>query len=166
MVELLTVLAVMAILLGIAAPSFGELIQSQKASSTVNDFLSSIQLARSEAIRRGVRVDLVPSGENWSAGWTVFVDEDNDQKPGPGEQVIFTHPSAPPDMVITSVLTDQSPLYLAYAATGRTRTNHAGGQQPQFGSFTFELGKQKRKIVLNALGRPRVCTPKAGEDNC
>ena len=166
LVEMMTVLAVAAILLGLAIPSFVELIQNQKASATVNDFLSAIQLTRSEAIRRGVRVDLVPAGDTWATGWTIFIDEDGDQKVGAGEQVIYTHAPAPSGMSIISVMTDQSPLYLAYTGTGRSRTNLAGGQQPQYGSFTFELGNQRRKIVLNALGRPRVCSLKAGESNC
>jgi len=166
LIELLTVLAVAAVLLGIAAPSFGELIQNQKLNTAANDFLSAIQLTRSEAIRRGARVDLVPAGANWSAGWTVYIDENGDQQVNAGEQIIFTHAMVPAGMSVSSALTDQSPLYLAYTGTGRTRTNLAGGQQPQFGSFTFVLGNQKRKIILNALGRPRVCTPKAGDASC
>lgn len=166
MVELMTVLAVAAILLGLAIPSFAELIQNQKASATVNDFLSAIQLTRSEAIRRGVRVDLVPVSDTWATGWTIFIDEDGDQKAGAGEQIIYTHAPVPPGMSVSSALTDQSPLYLAYTGTGRSRTNLADGQQPQYGSFTFELGNQRRKIVLNALGRPRVCSLKPGEASC
>lgn len=166
LVELMTALAVAAFLLGLAIPSFAELIQNQKASATVNDFLSAIQLTRSEAIRRGMRVDLVPVGDNWATGWTIFMDEDGDQKVGAGEQIIYTHAPVPTGMSVSSAMTDQSPLYLAYTGTGRSRTNLAGGQQLQFGSFTFELGNQRRKIYLNALGRPRVCSLKPGEASC
>ena len=53
LLELMVVLAIVAILTMLAAPSFTRLIQSITMSSTVNTFLADMRYARSESIRRG-----------------------------------------------------------------------------------------------------------------
>lgn len=166
LIELMIVVLIAAVLAGMAAPAFGRLIESQRLTGTVNDFLASIQLARSEAIKRGRRVDLVPAGTAWTDGWAVLIDENDNQSIDPGETIVHRHEPAAPGMSITSKLSDNATLYIAYNGTGRTRTNAAGGQQFQSGSISFELGEQRRKIVLNALGRPRSCKLKPGEASC
>lgn len=166
LVELMVVILIAAVLAGMAVPAFGRLIDSQRLTSTANDFLASIQLTRSEAIKRGRRVDLVPAGPNWSDGWIVLVDENGNQSFDAGETIIHRREPASSGISITSKLTDNANPYIAYNGTGRTRTNAAGGQQFQSGSIAFELGGEKRRIVLNALGRPRVCKPKPGESSC
>lgn len=166
LVELMTVIAISAILLGIGMPSFSLLMENQRMTSTANEFFAAINLTRSEAIRRGTRVDLVPvDGSNWNNGWVVFVDEDADQAVDDGETVIFTYDAAPTGITITSSLTDRSPLYLAYAASGRTRTN-SSGSRVQYGNFRFESTNQSRKIIINYLGRPRVCNPATDKSTC
>lgn len=166
LIEMMIVVLIAAVLAGMAVPAFGRLIESQRLTGTVNDFLASIQLARSEAIKRGRRVDLVPAGAAWTDGWAVLIDENDNQSIDAGETIVHRHEPAPTGMSITSKLTDNASLYIAYNGTGRTRTNVAGGQQFQSGSISFELGEERRKIVLNALGRPRACRLKAGEANC
>src|SRR3569832_1309807 len=70
--ELMVVLAVASILLAVAVPSLHGFIQSQRLMAAANEFQAAVSLARSEAIRRGVRVDLVPAknGSDWSHGLT------------------------------------------------------------------------------------------------
>ena len=54
LVELMVTLAVAAIILAIAAPSFSQMIRDHRLITTANDFMGTMQLARSEAIRRGI----------------------------------------------------------------------------------------------------------------
>lgn len=166
LIELMIVILIIAVLAGMAVPAFGRLIESQRLTGTVNDFLASIQLARSEAIKRGRRVDLVPAGTGWTDGWVVLIDENDNQAIDPGETIVHRREPAAAGISITSKLSDNAKPYIAYNGTGRTRTNAAGGQQFQSGSISFELGEERRKIVLNALGRPRACKPKTGETSC
>ena len=93
LLELIAVLAIVAILVTLAAPSLAGLLQSNNRSSTLNIFLADMGYARSEAIRRGGGVVLCRSdfpesinpscsstsaqtGVGWASGWIVFHDLD------------------------------------------------------------------------------------------
>lgn len=166
LVELMVVMSIAAILLAAGVPSFQSLIQNQRMTATVNDFFAAINLTRSEAIQRGTRVDLVPAdATDWAKGWIVFVDENNNQKPDTGEQIIFSHGPAPNGIAIAAAFGGAKVKYIAYNGTGRTRTN-GNSQQVQSGHMSFTMGEQVRKIVINFLGRPRVCNPDVDSDNC
>lgn len=167
LVELMVVLSIAAILLGIGLPSFRTLINSQRITTAANDLLATIHLTRSEAIKRGARVDLVPAGggDDWARGWLVFIDDNENRKPDQDEQVVFSHGPLPNGMTIEADFTDPSPAYLAYNAAGRTRIN-ASDHIPQLGSFSFTLDGQMRHIKINLLGRPRICNPATHSSTC
>ncbi|RJG08010.1 pilus assembly protein FimT [Noviherbaspirillum cavernae] len=163
MIEMLTVLSICAILLAVGVPSFRNLLQSQQLTTTANDFFAAINLARSEAIQRGTRVDLVPAGNgsDWDSGWVVFIDQNKNQRPDSSEQIIFSHGPVPQSLTVASDFTDNDDdaKYISYTGSGRTRTN---ANSLQSGSVSFTLGKHVRKIYVNMLGRPRVCNPDSG----
>jgi type IV fimbrial biogenesis protein FimT len=159
LVELMTVLAIAAILLGIGVPGFRSLIQNQRVIAATNDFFAAINLARSEAMQRGARVDLVPAdGKNWNNGWVIFIDGNDDQMPEAGETLVFAHGPVTDGLTITSSFTDSSKKYLAYNASGRSRTN-SSSFSPQLGTVSLALDRHVRRIKINFLGRPRVCDP-------
>lgn len=166
MVELMTVVAIAAVLLAVGVPSFNALLKTQKISTTANNFFAAVNLTRSEAIQRGIRVDLVPAdGADWANGWIVLIDLNGNQKADSGEQVIFLNGPVPEGITIKSSFTDSKRPYLAYTGSGRTRTN-ANSQTPQLGSWSFTLDDHVRRIVINFLGRPRVCNPKVDTTTC
>jgi type IV fimbrial biogenesis protein FimT len=90
LVELLVTIAVGTILLTAAVPSFREVIANNRVATQANTLVTALNLARSEAVRRGVRVAMCKSGSstsstpgcstvaNWEAGWLVFVDNNGD----------------------------------------------------------------------------------------
>jgi len=100
--ELLLVMAISAILLAAGVPLLQGLLRSQQITATANDFFASVNLARSEAIPRGARVDLVPADDagDWAKGWVVFIDGNGNQRPDAGEKVVFSNPSPPRGPVI------------------------------------------------------------------
>lgn len=85
-VELMITLAVLAILVGIATPSFTALMNNSRLSGQTNEFSSDLALARSEAIVRGRPVTVCASGDggntcsgsaaDWARGRIVFVERD------------------------------------------------------------------------------------------
>ena len=56
--ELLVVSAIAAALVAVAVPSFAGFLATQRSSSTVSRFVASLNLARSEAIKRNARAVL------------------------------------------------------------------------------------------------------------
>lgn len=85
LIELMITLAVAAILLTLAIGGWQSVVQSNRATSRVNQLLSSVQFARSEAIKRAARVSVCATsnptrnnptcGGTWQQGWLVFVND-------------------------------------------------------------------------------------------
>jgi len=75
LVELIMALAIVAIVLSLGVPSFNELVRNNRLTAQVNQVVSALALARSEAIKRAALVDVttVSGGANWKNGWTVEV---------------------------------------------------------------------------------------------
>lgn len=74
LIELMVTLAILAILIGLAAPSFNNILLSSKLSSYANDLVASIHIARGEAVKRNSPVTLssVSGGTAWEQGWVVM----------------------------------------------------------------------------------------------
>jgi type IV fimbrial biogenesis protein FimT len=76
LIELMVTIAVMAILLAIAVPSFTDVTLGSKLSSYANNLAASAYLARGEAIKRNAAVTLCagtscPGAGGWEQGWIV-----------------------------------------------------------------------------------------------
>src|SRR5438067_8307581 len=90
--ELMVVVAIVAILLGIGAPSYRYITNSYRMSAEVNGLLGDLQYARAEAIRQGQYATACVSSDgvsctgdtDWAKGWIVFSDPNNNQTVGPG----------------------------------------------------------------------------------
>ncbi len=72
---------VMAVLLSVAAPNFGEAMLNSRQTVKTNELMGALKLARSEAIKRSTRTAVCARGENgqcgtdWSTGFIVFIDD-------------------------------------------------------------------------------------------
>ena len=78
LVELMVALAVLVILVTVAIPSFNSTILRMRGSAVADKLISSLNLARSEAISRNTRVTVCASSDgvdcdnsasNWNSGW-------------------------------------------------------------------------------------------------
>ena len=86
LIELLVTLSVLVILLAVAIPGLQPLARNNRLTALTNDLISTLNVARSEAVKRGVRVTVCKSansdaaapvcntGADWHDGWLVFVD--------------------------------------------------------------------------------------------
>lgn len=78
LVELMITVSVMAILAAIAMPSVTAMINNSRAAGQTEELVSSLQLARAEAIRRNARVTICAgvagscSGSGTWSNWTIF----------------------------------------------------------------------------------------------
>lgn len=76
LVELMIVVTLMAVMLGIAAPSFRDFVAGQRVKTAAGEYSSSLVQARSEAIKRNASVTVTPatlSASGWAQGWSVAV---------------------------------------------------------------------------------------------
>lgn len=71
LLELMITLVIMAIMLSWAVPGFQELVRQNRLTTATNELVTALNLARSEAIKRGRTVTVTPSGGDWGAGWTT-----------------------------------------------------------------------------------------------
>ena len=70
LVELVTVLTIVAILAAIAMPNLAVMMAGQRMRATGTDLVSSLLLARSEAIKRNADVEIAPqTAGDWTSGW-------------------------------------------------------------------------------------------------
>ena len=76
LVELLITIAVLAVVLAIAVPSFRSVINRNRLVSASNEVVGALQLARMEAIRRNSRVEICPSTDGATcsgSSWTRMI---------------------------------------------------------------------------------------------
>jgi len=168
LVELVIVITIAAILTVMAAPSFRSMIQNNRATTQANELLGSLNLARSEAIRRGVSVSLCARAGNacsgaasWVTGWLMFVDPN-------GDGVLDNDPNGNGacDPGEDCLLRMHDPLdgnpTLNQTAGGTSVRFLASGQAAAITSFDLRLpdctGNQARTISTDRSGRSAVTT--------
>jgi type IV fimbrial biogenesis protein FimT len=103
LIELMVTLAVLAILVAIAVPNLTNILVSSQQRQVVGDLVSSIALARSEALKRGQTVTILSNGTGVNSlqdGWTTFVDRnENGVLPTTDAIVIEQHNAFPAGQV-------------------------------------------------------------------
>lgn len=90
LIELIVALAVLAILVAIAVPSFREVSLNNRASSINNELLTDLSMARSEAVKLAGRAAAQASGDSWADGWQVFIDSNGNNVLDEDEEVLKT----------------------------------------------------------------------------
>ena len=163
LVELLVVVALAAILQSQAAPALSGMVNSMRLTTAVNSLLSSLYLARSEAIKRNSRAvvcksapgDACSTTGGWEQGWIVFHDANNNAALDAGETLLSREPALP--QPITFKGNDPVSRYVSFTPMGRT----------QYTSGAFQAGRltvcpesatrvDARQIVISSTGRPRT----------
>ena len=76
LIELLVALAVLAIISTVALPGFASLMRDNRAATLSNELVTALNVARSEAIKRGEAVTLCAlagcTATDWSSGWQLL----------------------------------------------------------------------------------------------
>ncbi|MDR0273910.1 MAG: GspH/FimT family pseudopilin [Burkholderiaceae bacterium] len=173
-IELLATVAIAAILLTVAAPSFVNMRRNSELVSATNVLVAAINAARGEAMKRGAYAYAVPAdGDHWFSGVTVFIDKNLDQAFTPGiDEVILTLPAFPAWLAVTGTGTAAgSAPYIAYDGSGYAKTKIGG-----FDALTLSLARndvsasqaeaQTRRIIIANTGRLRTCRPDLDKKSC
>ena len=159
LIELIVVLALAALILAFGVPGFQNTLRTNRLVTQTNQFVGALNLARSEAIKRGVRVTLCRSADGQSCagsggydqGWIVFT-EDPDNPDGNGtfdrdaEELIQVANALPAGIGITG--NRNVAASISYTPRGSTVELGTISACPESGSG--------RAIVISLAGRMRV----------
>lgn len=171
LVELMVVIAMIAILLGIASPSFISYRRNAELTSTSNEFLAALSAARAEAMKRQLRAFVVPvDGASWASGWIAFVDVNSNVTAGSltmeaGTDFEITRHAALPSSLSTPTSADVTNFLSGGAPyamfNGSGFMVQLDGAFPPGGVHAIDLynGTDTRRIIANTTGRLRVCKP-------
>lgn len=152
--ELVATVAVATIILAIGIPSYGDLMARQRQRIEIDALFHAIHVARKASIMRRQVVTLCPSRDletcerdrNWSNGWVMFVNQDNDQPPAidRGEPILRRH------RVAETIEIQANRGSFTLRATHRRATN---------GTLTVCDRSDRirpKALVVSYTGRPRV----------
>lgn len=151
--ELLVVMGIIAIIGALAAPSFNRSILENRNLTATNSLIGSMNLARTEAIRRANTVTVCPSangtscGTDWAQGWIVFADNASTGTPQVGT------------VIQTNQVTRDTTFTRTVGANNWVRFTSRGGAEL---AVTFEIrpstcttGNYYRQVRVLASGRPQ-----------
>ncbi|GAB4292566.1 MAG: type IVa pilus pseudopilin TppE [Thiohalomonadaceae bacterium] len=136
LIELIITVAVAATVMWFAIPNLNELVRNNRMVAQVNDVVTALNFARSEAIKRGSQVQIVAAGGSWASGWDVQLIDGT---------VLRTFPALGDGMTLTEAMNATT---ITYDGTGRVLT-----------AATFSLcdskrtGETGRSISVIATGR-------------
>jgi type IV fimbrial biogenesis protein FimT len=176
LIELLVVLAIIGIVSLIGVPSFNSAIRSSRLTTTVNDIVTDLSFARSEAIKRNQRVVMLKNQNNWAKGWTIFIDTDgNDALDGAGDDAAC---AAGSDCILQIRPTLSSNYTLKFTGSKSQdliRYDSSGMIDSNNGTFYLcdntdnnnrtEVNTAKL-VVLNIIGRASVSPPPTVSVSC
>ncbi len=158
LLELMVTVGVAAILLSVGVPSFRAVIMDNRLVRDSNQFVASINLARSSAVRFQRNATICPSANysantptcaattDWSDGWIVWVDKDRDGATD-ADEVLAAHPPIDDSTVFTST----NAALFSYDARGF-------GVSPADNLTMCDdrSGETGRSIKVNNIGRTNV----------
>jgi type IV fimbrial biogenesis protein FimT len=160
LIELLVALALGAILLAVAVPGYAQWIATYQVRNHAEQLAGSLRHARSEALKRGLRVNLCPApsgrrcaaGADWGSGWLLYVDANRNGIADDSEPVLRQErPSASSVRVsVNRPLAD----YVSFAPLGQARLVNGGLQMGTF--VVCRPGHPAIKVVLANSGRVRL----------
>ena len=89
LIELMVVIAIVAIVATIGVPSVSNMIARNRITASTNELIGAMNLARLEAVKQGtaIRVSSISGSVNWASGYRVWTDEDSDQTYDSGEEI-------------------------------------------------------------------------------
>lgn len=157
--DLMVSLTVLGISLSFAVPSFQTVVSNNRRATAVNQLVSTMYVARSEAVTRNVQVTVCPSTNGtscsatpWKKGWLAFPDLDGDRQVDAGEAVIATAN----EFSNIEIDTTEFPTFFVYRPNGRVMVNNTGENTGQLTFCDKRGADHARVVVVNSSGQPRL----------
>lgn len=157
LVELMITLAVLAVLAAVAFPSFKSTLRSNRLSTTNNEILGLLALARSDAIRNNAGGGVCGSTDgtacdgDWTEGVMAFSDLDGNGTLDAGDTVL-RYGEGNAQMTIGT----PDPAIIAFDARGRRRA--VQDQDVTLTPVDCKAGESTRTLTVTLSGQVRSTT--------
>ena len=162
-------MAIAGIALSMAVPSFDAAIRNNAIAIHTNNLVADINLARSEAIKRGVSVFICRSSNintatpacggssnTWSQGWLVFASGDGNSTFDAGADKLLRVTDLTDEKGVTVKSNNAADATLEYRADGTINQTNSTAIIAICDGRGASHGKQVR---ISATGRPRLVSP-------
>ncbi len=153
LVELMVTIALMAMVLTLAIPSYKETVRNAILTSRMNEFVATLNYARSEAVKRSMNVTVATAdgSANWEHGWRVFYTDTNGVN-----QILRVHESLTANYTLHNNGNPNPLTQITFGSDGETSNsasfalcdNSDGSGRPKRGTAKL--------IIINLVGRIRV----------
>ena len=153
LVELITAVAVLAVLVALAVPNFNDATLTARLNGFANSLVAAAQVARSEAIKRNATIKLCASdggetcnGTDWEQGWIVVNDDET--------VVLQVHQALPDEFKVTE---GDDTLELSFPGTvvGATTASLTVCR-------SAPVGNEERVVTINGTGSASVAITTEG----
>lgn len=159
LMELLVVMALVAVLAGLAVPAMGGLLFKRQVQSAAEALVADLRLARSEAIRRAAVVTVCSSLDGarcsnaaaWREGWLVFADANANQSLDAGEALIRVQPALSAVASVASAVPRNDKAAFSFHPTGWAK---AASQTLLFTPARATV--EPRVVCISNQGRPSL----------
>jgi len=166
LIELMVAIVVLTILISLAVPSFTTVIKNNRMTTLTNQLILDLNLARSEAVKRGATVILCRSAapatagcggssKDWTTGWIVFASQDSNFTYNSGTDIILKR-SEVSSTGVTIMSNTAADTAIAFNPDGFKATTGSSvfalcDDRDDDGSYDKEYGRQ---ITVIGTGRP------------
>lgn len=166
LIELMVVVAMVAILATLAAPSLREFAANQALAGTTSDLIGASMTARSAAISRNARVVLEPaSGSDWLSGWRIYIDKNGDFSYVAADDELIATGTPLPDSVGINASPSSNCTNKTKFAYGADGFLYVGGVYGNGGiPLRSTVTSRDRCVVFDKIGLTRICGQ--GADAC
>lgn len=150
LIELMIVLVILAVVLVFALPGFSNIFLGTRLTNYSNEIVSSVHLARGEAIKRNADITLCASADGatcsaanaWGAGWIVLDTDD---------RVVSSNAAVAPGFLVVEASNINTLVFDGSGLVSTAATFKICRQSPSIGS-------QEREVLVTNIGRTSVST--------
>ncbi len=160
LVELMVTIATMATVLAFAVPAYKSTVRSAILTSEMNEFVASLNFARSEAVNRAMRVAVRRVDPNWEKGWQIFTDNNSNGIKDGTDQLLRVHGPLTANYTLRG--NNNFTRFIAFKPSGES--NNPGAFvlcDNSDGTLTPAKGTS-RLIIISILGRITLGTDSNG----
>lgn len=152
LLETMLAISIASVLTAAAAPAMSGALARQQLGAATNDLFATFNMARSEAIRRGAPVAVAAAdAKDWSTGWKVFVDRNDNGVQDDGEESLLHRPAAAAGLRIQPYFgATYSGKVLSYSAEGRL--HRPGKNLLVIGRLVLEHQGHAHSLCFASLG--------------